>query len=270
MSLDQFAHMLRHTASQGGDIKPHVYGHIASYDPDQHRVRCIIPSMTDQDGNPLLSPWMPMGTMSAGAGYGIQVIYQGGATAQNPTSGEQVQINLFDKQRGVSAVPCTYFHATNKPPATNLPTTDDGYSAAADQVAAGDIIISAPPAQSGGANSFVRVRKNGQIQIWSAGLVSADVIGGLTATINTGDANITIAKGDATLTATQGNVTVQSAQTVNILSAAIRLGANLADNLLRLCKDNFRTIYNAHTHPNNGFPVPLADDTTVTSIVTAE
>lgn len=279
MSLDQFAHMFRHVASQGGEIKPHVYGHIASYDLTQHRVRCIIPSMTDQDGNPLLSPWLPMGTMSAGAGYGIQVVYQGGATQQNPTGGEQVLIGLFDKQRGVSAAPCTFYHATNKPPSTNLPTTDDGYNTAADAAVAGDIIISAPPAQSGGANSFVRIRKNGQIQVWSAGLVYADVIGGLTANINTGDvnltvakgnANVTIAQGDANVTATVGNATVQAGQTVNILGSAIKLGANLTDTLLRLCTDTFRSFYNIHTHPSNGFPDPQADTTTVTSIVTAE
>jgi hypothetical protein len=268
--IEQFAHALRHVATQGGDVKPHIYGHIASYDPMLHRVRCIIPSMMDDEGNPLLSPWMPMGTMSAGVGYGIQVIYQGGATAQNPTGGEQVQINLFDKLRGVSAVPCSFFHATNRPPATNLPTTDDGYGAAADAAVAGDLIISAPPAQAGGANSFVRVRKNGQIQVWSAGLVSADVIGGINVTVNTGDVNVTVAQGNATLTAAQGNVTVQAAQTVNIIGAAIRFSSAVGDALHTLCTDVFQGVFNRHTHPNNGFPSPQADATTMTSVVTAE
>jgi len=267
---DQFAHMIRHVATQGGDIKPHVYGHIASYDPMQHRVRCIIPSMMDQDGNPLLSPWMPMGTMSAGDGYGIQVIYQGGATVQNPTGGEQVQINLFDKQRGVSAVPCTYFHGTNPPPATNLPTTDDGYSAAADAAVAGDILISAPSAQAGGPNSFIRVRKAGPIQVWSAGRVSADIIGGLNVTVNTGDVNVTVAQGDATLTATQGNVTVQAAQTVNVVGAAIRLGAALADALQQLCNTSFWANFNIHTHNHGPPPDQPATEEMLTQTVTAE
>lgn len=268
--IDQFAHMIRHVATQGGEIKPHVYGHIASYDPMGHRVRCIIPSMMDDDGNPLLSPWMPMGTISAGNGYGIQVIYQGGATADNPTAGEQVQINLFDKQRGVSAVPCSYFHANSPPPATNLPTTDDGYGAAADAAVAGDVIISAPSAQAGGPNSFLRMRKDGEIQVWSAGMVTADVIGGITVTVNTGDANITLAQGDATVTATQGNVTVQAAQTVSIIAAAIRFSSAVGDALHTLCTDVFQAAYNRHTHPTNGFPDPQADTTTMTTVVTAE
>jgi hypothetical protein len=279
MSLDQFAHMLRHVATQGGEEKPHVYGHIASYDPMQHRVRCIIPSMMDQDGVPTLSPWMPMGTMSAGAGYGIQVIYQGGATVENPTAGEQVKIDLFDKQRGVSVSPCTFFHATNRPPATNLPTTADGYGTAADAAVAGDVIISAPSQQPGGANSFIRVRKSGQVQVWSAGLVSADVIGGINVTVNTGDVNITIAQGNAsitlaqgnaTLTAATGNVTVQAAQTVNIIGAVIRFSSAVGDALHSLCTDVFQGLYNRHTHPNNGVPNLQADATSMTRVVSAE
>lgn len=270
MRADELGHMIRHAATADGDVMPFRYGHIATYDPDQHRVRCIIPSMTDQDGNPLLSSWMPMGTLSAGDGFGVQIIYEGGATIDNPTAGEQVLIGVFDKRRGVAAVSSTFFHTNSPPPSTNLPTTDDGYSAAADKAVPGDVIISAPSAKQGGANTFIRLRKSGALQIWSAGLVSADVIGGFTATINTGDANVTVAKGDATLTVAQGNATLQAAQTVNIIGAAIRFSSAVTDALHTLATDVFQTFYNRHTHPNGGFPNPQADASTMTSIVTAE
>jgi hypothetical protein len=262
MHADQFGHMLRHVATQGGDVTPFRYGHIASYDPTQHRVRCIIPSMTDQDGTPLLSPWMPMGTLSAGSGYGVQVIYAGGATVENPTAGEQVLIAFFDKQRGVAAVPCLFHNTTAKPPATDLPTTADGYSAGADAAVPGDIIIAAPPATAGGANSFVRIRQSGQIQIWSAGQVSADIVGGLTATVNTGDATVTVLKGSATLSAAQG--------TVNIVGSAIRLSKAIGDQLLQLCNSAFWNNFNIHHHGNGAGPTPPADQTMLTQVLTAE
>lgn len=254
--------MIRHAAALGGDTTPFRYGHIATYDPAQHRVRCIIPSMSDENGNPLLSGWMPMGTLSAGAGYGMQVIYQGGATVTNPTAGEQVMISVFDRQRGVAAVPCMFYHAASTPPATNLPSKEDGYNTAADVSVPGDVIISAPSQTAGGANSFIRVRTSGQIQIWSAGPVTADVIGGLTATVNTGDVDITVAKGNATVQATTG--------VVNVLGTAIRLAANLTDAVLSLCNYNLWTTFNVHTHGNSGPPSPQALPSALTTIVSAE
>jgi hypothetical protein len=221
MFADQFAHAIRHLTAQQGDQRPFLYGHIASYDPKLHRVRCIIPSMTDQDGTPLLSPWMPMGTLAAsGGGAGIQIIYQGGASVSNPNAGEQVMIAMFDRNRGVAAVPAVFFHSTNPPPSTNLPTTDDGYSSAASPVAPNDIIISAPSATAGGANSFIRIRQNGAIETWCAGPMTANVIGDVTIN-NSGNVNVTtkgtvsvIADGDATTT-TKGSATI-SAQSGNI------------------------------------------------------
>lgn len=268
--MDEFGHLIRHAASMGGEATPFRYGHIASYDPMQHRVRCIIPSLNDQDGVPLLSNWMPMGTLSAGAGFGVQVIYRGGATVTNPTDGEQVMIGVFDRQRGVAAVPCMFYHASNQPPATNLPTMQDGYSGAADPVVPGDLIISAPPAQEGGANSFIRLRQSGAIQIWSAGQVSADVIGGVSVVVNTGNVDLTVAQGDATVAVTQGNATLQAAQTVNIIGAAIRLSSALADALQQLCNAAFWTNFNTHTHNRGAPPDQPATESMLTQTVTAE
>lgn len=279
MNADQLLHTLKNASAQGGEPRPLIYGHIASYDPLLHRVRCIIPSMTDQDGVAQLSPWMPMGTASAGAGYGVQVIYQGGATIDNPTAGEQVLIAVFDRQRGVSAVPCMFYHASNLPPATDLPEQSDGFGSSAPPAAPGDVIIAAPPAQTGGAKSVLRLRLNGDIEIWCAGRLNADVIGDINATTETGNLAVTVVKGnaavtveqgDVTVTATAGNATVQAAQSVNILAPVIRLGAALTDQLLTLCTSTFQAFYNRHTHPNQGFPNPQADASTVTSIVRAE
>lgn len=265
MSADQFLHLIKQAAAQGGDVTPFRYGHIASYDPLLHRCRCIIPSMTDQDGAPLLSPWMPMGTLSGGAGYGVQMIYAGGATVDNPTAGEQVLIAVFDRQRGVSAVPCMFFHGTAQPPATNLPTTQDGFSGNASAAVPGDLIIAAPPATQGAANTFIRLRQSGVIEIWAAGAVNADVQGPINVTAQ-GTNNIAI-------TATNGNITVQAMTgVVNVLGAAVRLGKAAADTLYQqLCNTNFWANFNAHTHSVGGPPpVQLATEATLTQTTTAE
>lgn len=272
MSIDQFAHMLRHTATGGGDITPYRYGHIATYDMDQHRIRAIIPSLTDQDGTPMLSPWMPMGTLSAGAGFGIQVIYAGGASTTNPTAGEQVLVGFFDRQRGVSAVPCMFFHANHPPPATNLPKKSDGYGSDAAKPAPGDVIISAPSATEGGANSFVRMRQSGDVEAWIAGKLLADAIGDVDVTTETGNVNVNVTKGDANIIVAQGNATIQAAQTVNVVGAAIRLGKALNDTLLQLCNSAFWTNFSLHTHNRGAPPDPQFQPTQamLTQTVTAE
>jgi hypothetical protein len=170
------------------------------------------------------------------------MIYAGGASIQNPTAGEQVLIGIFDRQRGVSAVPCVFYHSASPPPATNLPKKIDGYSGDAGGCVPGDLVISAPPAQphDGGSDSpnpstFIRLRKDGTIQIWSAGMISADVIGGMQANVNTGDVDLTVAKGSVNVTAatsvnfdvpvvtTSGNLSVGSAATGSITDSTGRV-----------------------------------------------
>lgn len=254
MSGDQLVHMLRHVSSQGGDLVPFRYGHVANYDPTQHRARVIIPSMTDDTGQPLLSGWMPVSTMSSGVGYGVQVILQGGATADNPTGGEQVLVGVFDRQRGVAAVLAQFYHGNAPPPATNLPTQKDGFGSDATAAVPGDVIISAPPATSGGANSFVRLRQSGVIEIWAAGAVNADV---------QGPVNI-VAEGT-------NPITIQAAGgVVNILGAAVRLGRAATDTLKQLLTIDFWTNFNVHTHGAGPVPDQPATQAMLTQTTTAE
>lgn len=272
--MDQLGHMIRHAAQQGGDVVPFRYGHISVYDDKLHRVRCIIPSMNDEDGNPLLSPWMPLGTLSAGAGSGIQVFYEGGATIDNPTAGEQVLIATFDRQRGVSAVPTVFFHSNNLPPSTNLPTTSDGYSGGADPSVPGDIMISTASATEGGANTFIRLRKDGTVQIWSAGQMSANIIGGLSAVVNTGDVDLSVAQGNVTANVAAGDVTVTASGIVSIFASAIHLASAAGAAIQQLCNTAFSALYNGHNHhaPNGdtGPPLQQSTETELTQIVRAE
>ncbi len=52
MIADELLHTIKHAVAQALiDYRPFVYGHIASYDPNGHRVRCIIPCMQDDNSS---------------------------------------------------------------------------------------------------------------------------------------------------------------------------------------------------------------------------
>lgn len=239
MIADEFSHLIKqHVVQALIDLRPHAYGHIATYDPVLHRVRCIVPSMTDQNGNPTLTGWMPIATLSAGAGFGLQVVYAGGASVENPTGGEQVQIDFFDRTRGVATASAVFFNGGAAPPAQKLPP-----GAAA--VAAGDVLL------SNASGTLLRIHPNGDFEVYSSGKLIATT---------TGDVTVTAA----------GNATLTSSGTVTIIAAAIRLTRTAGDALLGFCTDAFRQLYNTHTHGTSGPPSPQADGSAVTSIVTGE
>jgi hypothetical protein len=182
---------------------------------------------------------MPMGTLSAGPGYGIQVIYAGGATLDNPTGGEQVLIGLFDRHRGVSAVPAMHFHDNAQPPATALPQ-------GASPAVPGDVLISNP------SKSLLRLHANGDLEH-----------------IGTGKAIVTTT-GDVTVTTTQGTATVIANKAVNIAAPAINLAKAVGDSLQNLCTAAFRNWAASHTHQNTGPPITQPPANSLTSIVSAE
>jgi hypothetical protein len=247
---DELSHVIRQHVGQAMiDQRPFVYGHIANYDPAGHRVRCIIPSMTDDNGVPLLTPWMPMSSMSAGPpgqpGYGGQIIYQGGATAQNPTAGEQVVIALFDRNRGVAAALGTFYNEGSGTPASNLPQN-------AAPNAPGDVLWSNP-------KSLIRIRANGDVEIWGAAKLITNI---------TGDADVTIG-GNANVAVT-GSTTVTSKGTASIFAPVIQLAAAAGDALQHFCTTAFRNWAAVHVHGNSGPPSTPPPANGLTTIVQGE
>ena len=114
---DELLHLVKHGAQQqAGDFRPSVYGHVASYDPETHRVRLIIPSLRDEGGTPVMTPWMPLMTLSVGNGWGLQWAPKCGATLEKPTLGEQMQVHVMERSQGVAiAVPSTYNEVMKAP-----------------------------------------------------------------------------------------------------------------------------------------------------------
>lgn len=123
MHGDELSHLIKLQASgQAKEARPFLYGHVSIYDSKTHRVQCIIPSLAGQGGIPVLTPWMPLGTVWAGNGFGFQVAPKGGASFANPTAGEQVIIGVFDREFGtLGALLMTWNLATPTPDQTLQP-----------------------------------------------------------------------------------------------------------------------------------------------------
>jgi hypothetical protein len=149
---DELAHQVKHASSQQTEAyRPGVYGHVASYDSNGHRVKLVIPSMGDGDGNYVLTGWMPLGTIAAGNGWGVQIAPMGGASLQNPTAGEKCQIAILERNYGVTIGATMCFDQVYAPPFTAMKPGEVALKAAA--------------------GGFVYLDDAGQVELNSAALI---------------------------------------------------------------------------------------------------
>lgn len=210
-AADELLHQVKHAATQQQEAyRPDVYGHVASYDPVGHRVRLVIPSLGDGDGNYVLTGWMPLGTIAAGNGWGVQIAPMGGASVQSPTNGEKCKISIMERNYGVAVCAEMCFDQVYAPPFATLQP--------------GEIAIKA---QSG---SYLYFHENGQVELT---LPTGDLL----ATAVQGNITAVAEQGNASVTATQGSVDVTAGTAVAVKAPAISLGnggvlqpVKLADN----------------------------------------
>lgn len=245
---DQFAHLVKQAAAQqtGGDVF-FRYGHVASYDPVTHRVRVVVPTWRDENGDAVLTGPLPLASIAVGSFVGLQVAPVGGATLTNPTGGEQVGLQLLDRNRGVLAVPALFWTDAMLPPSG--------------QIAGG--LLPGEALMRHATGTLWRMHANGDYEVITAGktIVTA-----------TGDVTVTT-QANATVTATGSAVITAAAAT--IVAGTIKLCAALADTLQSLCTAAFATWAEGHVHadPQGGFtgaPTTTPPSNALTSIVTAE
>lgn len=238
--MDQIAHLIKQLGGQQDRDQRHfVFAHIANYDPTTHSVRCIIPSWRDEDsGTPVVTPWIPLGTPSAG-GMLVQFAPKTGATVQNPTAGELVVIQLFDRARGTAAVASQLFTNAIQPPSGLLDNPLKG----------GEGVIY--HADSG---TYIRFLQRGDLEIKTTGRTTVS------------------AQQDVVVT-TQANATVSatgSSSVVSVTATSIQLAGTAGDTLHSLVMDTFQATYNGHTHGNGPVPDQLMTNEQLTAIVKAE
>lgn len=229
-AADEFANNVKLAASQQSAdyAPPFVYGHIANYDPKTHRVRCILPSVRNEDGVPVLTGWMPLGSPSAGNGWGMQAAPMGGATTENPTGGELVQVQRFDRIFGVGSVAAQVWNQVNVPPFTDLKPGEIGVKS------------------QGG--SSIRFKEDKSIAIASEQNLSVSAQGDVTFTVQ-GSTTIN-STGNCTLNS-QGNLalTAMGSLVINATSSAI---SAVGGTIHKLVTDALVALFNSHTHPVSG------------------
>lgn len=126
--FDDIAHFMLQLAQQQNQPRLIGFGHVTSYDPKRHLVKLVLPTFPVADpqtgavsANPIISPWMQLGTPWAGAGWGFQGAPQVGGTGPN-NFGTQCAVFAVDNRSSVSFSACMFY--TNDelaPDATLLP-----------------------------------------------------------------------------------------------------------------------------------------------------
>ena len=158
----ELVQIIKQVAAQQQDNRFFAYGNIAqgSYDATTHRVKVVFASLRDDYGNPVISPWMPLGSPWVGNGYGMQAA---------PVGGEQCVVELISRQRGTHV--CAYLvynYASPAPGGLN----------------AGEAILKH---QSG---SFIKFHANGDIETNTQGNVIVNSAASVNVTA-TGSATVT-------------------------------------------------------------------------------
>ena len=122
MIEDELVHVIKNLVQQEmREIRPFVYAHVSNYDPARHAVRVVVPSMRDElTDEPVVSGWLPLGTLQVGSGVGIQVAPVGGASVTNPTGGEQCLVALNERTHGVAAIISMFYSGAQLAPGPSL------------------------------------------------------------------------------------------------------------------------------------------------------
>ena len=126
--FDDIAHFVMQLAQQQQEPRLIGFGHVTSYDPKRHLVKVALPSFNVLDpqtgavaSNPIISPWMQLGSPWAGDGWGFQGAPNVGGTGPD-NYGTQCAIFAVDNNSSVSFTATMLYTNVELPPdATLLP-----------------------------------------------------------------------------------------------------------------------------------------------------
>lgn len=197
---DELVHVIKNLVQQEmREIRPFVYAHVSNYDPTHHAVRVVVPSLRDElTDEPVVSGWLPLGSLQVGDGYGIQVAPAGGASVTNPTGGEQCLVALNERTHGVAAIISMFYTGAQLAPGPAL----------------------SPPLQAGemvmvSNGSIIRWHKDKSLEITCYGTLNVNVHD---------DVNINSATGKISVGAQTGDISVVAVGTVNVQGKQVNIG----------------------------------------------
>jgi hypothetical protein len=104
-----------------------VIGHVSGVDPTTNKIKCVIPTWTNDDMTYMETGWIPLGTMKAGNQEGIQILPYGGATVTDLTGQanstgnpkpqpEQVLVHILGQKKALYVVGVQTFNLQDVPP----------------------------------------------------------------------------------------------------------------------------------------------------------
>lgn len=213
--------------SQMQDVKTVKYGHISSYDPEKHAVKVIIPQDRTSDDKPFETEFIPLGAISVGNGWGIQIAPKGGATPDEPEKGEQVAVHIFQRNMGVMKAATLAFGTEMLPPgngdegeepeegAENKEGWDEDKKGKI-KLKGGEFLLKH---ESG---AFLKFYEDGNVQLFTQKDLHLYTKGDLNATVREGDLNVSVEEGDATVIVEEGDMNV--GLPIGDLTAVLGLG----------------------------------------------
>ena len=120
--FDDIAHFVMQLAQQQQEPRLIGFGHVTSYDPKRHLVKVVLPSFNVIDlqtgvasSNPIISPWMQLGSPWVGSGWGFQGAPSVGGTGPS-NYGTQCAVFAVDNNSSVSFTATMLFTNTELPP----------------------------------------------------------------------------------------------------------------------------------------------------------
>ncbi len=228
---DEMTHAMLHAAAQqSGSPLTAIPAFVASYDPSQHAVRCIIaPWVNAGYSQSQMTGWVPLMTPWMGNGWGMQIAPFGGATQDNPAQGEQIMLLVVNASNGSYIAGGYLYSSRSSPPNTAL--------------GAGEAVLQHET------GSKLYFQSDGSVLVNAAANLTATAAGNITATAG-GNATVTANGGDATVTAS-GNVSATAGGTAEVTAPSIKLGAS-GQTLQELVTAAAVAVYNGHTHNYSG------------------
>lgn len=301
---DLLALFQQHSNAQTQDMELHLIGHVIEYDPKTNMCRVYLPTRRAQDegdnDQPMETGWIQFGSPMVGNKFGFQYCLKGGATAENPEKGEQVQVSIQDRQSGLCAVASLTYNDEMLPPGGGDDESEDDEdngaesdNEASQKLKPGELIFKH---ESG---SFLKFYENGDIRVGCVGNMYVETKEDCNLTVLEGDLNVEVQQGDAAVIVQEGDVEVNTelgdiavtadmgdiaieastgvvsvaaaeeididAPVVNVLSPVVNIGSGEVQQLANLY--HALVTYNTHTHPiEGGPPEPQAEigiDTTI-------
>jgi hypothetical protein len=265
---DYLAVMSRQANDQAQNQEFNLIGHVIEYDVNTNMCRVLLPTRraenddsssgdsssggSSDSGQTMETGWIQVGVPAVGKGWGFQYCLKGGATADNPEQGEQVQVTIQDRFSGLCAVANLTFNDEMPPPgagqsddssgsgsssSNDVSSGGSGGSSDADPATDADGSQQLQPAEcivfKHESGAIYKFYEDGSIRVNSRGTLYLQVKQDINIVIEEGNLIADVQKGDVKATVDMGNVSL------DVAKGSISVTADTSDIKMAATKGNF-------------------------------